>query len=388
MTDSRDALRIAILAHSTNPRGGVVHALELADGLTRLGHDAVVHAPDASSAGFFRETRSKQVSVKASPVGRDVVSMVETRIADYVRHFENAANRRFDVFHAQDSISGNALAELKRRGLIATFARTVHHIDKFDDERLTNWQARSIDEADEIFVVSRHWQEILKNDLGRAATLVGNGVDTRRFTPQTDGREQALRNQWRLRSSPIILCVGGVEERKNTNRILEAFRQVLSVHRDAHLLIAGGASLLNHDIYRRRFNELISDHLELESSVTLLGTVPDADMPALYRIADVLAFPSVKEGFGLVVLEAMASGTSVVTSRIAPFTEYLSQDDVVWCNPLSVVSIADALVVSLSEPLRSRLSKRGTQIAARHDWTATGRAHLPIYRTLQELQYA
>jgi hypothetical protein len=52
----REALRIAILAHSTNPRGGVVHALELGDALTRLGHDVTVHAPDATGAGFFRET--------------------------------------------------------------------------------------------------------------------------------------------------------------------------------------------------------------------------------------------------------------------------------------------------------------------------------------------
>ena len=71
----------------------------------------------------------------------------------------------------------------------------------------------------------------------------------------------------------------------------------------------------------------------LDRAVVCLGPVPDADMPALYRLADALVFPSVKEGFGLVVLEAMASGMPVVTSRIAPFTEYLDDDDVVWCDP-------------------------------------------------------
>ncbi|HEY9215450.1 MAG TPA: MSMEG_0565 family glycosyltransferase, partial [Ancylobacter sp.] len=66
------ALRIAILAHSTNPRGGVVHALELADALTRLGHEAAVHAPDAKGTGFFRPTLCETVSVPASPIGSDV----------------------------------------------------------------------------------------------------------------------------------------------------------------------------------------------------------------------------------------------------------------------------------------------------------------------------
>ena len=96
------ALRIAMLAHSTNPRGGVVHALELADALVKLGHEPVVHAPDAKSAGFFRPTLCETVSVPASPVGTDITEMVEIRAADYVRHFENPAHRCFDVFHAQD----------------------------------------------------------------------------------------------------------------------------------------------------------------------------------------------------------------------------------------------------------------------------------------------
>src|SRR5215475_2356962 len=131
----RPRLRIAILAHSTNPRGSVVHALELGDALCRLGHDATVHAPDASGAGFFRRTRCATVSVAASPAGRDVSAMVETRVADFVRHFETAGRRNFDVWHAQDGISGNALATLKERGLINGFARTVHHIDTFADPR-------------------------------------------------------------------------------------------------------------------------------------------------------------------------------------------------------------------------------------------------------------
>src|ERR1700733_10628974 len=95
------ARRVAILAHSTNPRGGVVHAIELADSLTRLGHEAVVHAPDPKGHGFFRAPLSPAGTVMASPVDKDVAHMVRARIADYVRHFELPANRSFDVFHAQ-----------------------------------------------------------------------------------------------------------------------------------------------------------------------------------------------------------------------------------------------------------------------------------------------
>jgi len=141
-------MRIAILAHSTNPRGGVVHALELGDALCRLGHDASVHAPDAGGRGFFRNSLARTVCVAASPVGRGVAAVVETRIADYLRHFERAEHRCFDVWHAQDGISANALATLKERRRISGFARTVHHVDDFADPRLAALQSRAIESAD------------------------------------------------------------------------------------------------------------------------------------------------------------------------------------------------------------------------------------------------
>src|SRR6476646_2885588 len=170
-------LRIAILTHSINPRGGVVHALELGDALTRLGHEVVVHAPDPARAGFFRDTRCGTAAVPATPADVNVTTMVETRITDYLRYFDQPDTRRFDVWHAQDGISGNALATLKTNGVIAGFARTVHHVDTFQDPRLVALQKRAIATADELFVVSRIWQQALRRDFNREAAIVGNGVD-------------------------------------------------------------------------------------------------------------------------------------------------------------------------------------------------------------------
>ncbi len=132
---------------------------------------------------------------------------------------------------------------------------------------------------------------------------------------------------------PIFLAVGGVEERKNTLRILAGFRALHANLPTARLVIAGGASLLDHDAYQAEFARALASSGLPERAVIRTGPIADALMPALYRAADALVFPSVKEGFGLVVLEAMASGIPVVTSRIAPFTEYLGDDDVLWCEP-------------------------------------------------------
>jgi glycosyltransferase-like protein len=377
------ALRIAILAHSTNPRGGVAHALELGDALTRLGHDVTVHAPDASGAGFFRATLCRTVGVPASPVGRDLTTMVETRVSDYVRYFEQPQNRRFDVWHAQDGISANALATLKERGLIAGFARTVHHVEAFDDARLSVLQLRAITAANRLFVVSRLWRDWLAHELGLDARLVGNGVDRNRFSPVSDATDVALR--WRLDLSPgapMLLAVGGVEQRKNTIRLLEAFRILHAQHPSSCLIIAGGASLLDHDAYRVRFVKALAQSGLPDGAVIRTGPWPQELMPALYRAATSLVFPSMMEGFGLVVLEAMASGVPVVTSRIAPFTEYLGDDDVLWCDPFDARSIAVAMVQSLDIARREHFIARGLEIAARHDWMRTARAHLASYDEL------
>ena len=381
-------LRIAILAHSTNPRGGVVHALELGDALVRLGHAATVHAPDAKGAGFFRETLCETVSVAAAPVGRDMTAMVEIRIGDYLRHFEQPEHRRFDVYHAQDGISGNALATLKERGLIARIARTVHHVDSFSDPRLLALQRRAITAADRHFVVSHAWRERLAADFGIDAGVVGNGVDTARFTPAADGREAALRQRFGLGDGPVFLSIGGVEQRKNTVGILKAFAQVHARQPSARLLIAGGASLLDHDAYRQLFAEILGQSGMPPGAVIETGPIRQADMPALYRIADALVFPSLNEGFGLVVLEAMASDLPVVVSRIAPFTEYLGEGDALWCDPADPASIADAMITVLRGPPRASLIQAGRKVAARHDWRRTARAHLPSYEALRDAPHA
>jgi glycosyltransferase-like protein len=382
-------LRIAILTHSTNPRGGVVHALELGEALGRLGHQPTVHAPDATGAGFFRDASCATACVAATRAGPDTVAMAEARIAHYVRHFESARNRQFDIWHAQDGISGNALATLKERGLIQGFARTVHHVDTFDDDRLSALQLRSITAADGLFVVSRMWRQWLGRELGRDAHHVGNGVDMGRFSPIPDATDAVLRARFGLSSgTPVFLAVGGVEERKNTIRLLEAFRSVHAQHSMCRLVIVGGASLLDHGVYQERFSAVLAESSLPDDAVIRTGPWPQELMPALYRAATTLVFPSTKEGFGLVVLEAMASGVPVVTSRVTPFTEYLGDDDVMWCDPFNPAAIAEAMFASLDARCRERLVARGLNVAGRHSWRTTAQAHLAVYDRLREAVHA
>jgi len=376
-------LRIAMLAHSTNPRGGVVHAMQLSEALTALGHEVVLHAPDSKGHGFFRKAECGIMAFPVAAAVCDMTDMVEQRIADYVRHFEKPAARAFDIFHAHDGISGNAMATLKQRGLIRSYARTVHHVDQLADPRLMELQARSIDEAALFFTVSAIWQHYLQGQ-GKSASVVGNGVDTARYSPSWSGEQTALRDRLNLPAGPLFLSVGGVEARKNTIGILDAFRQLRAVHPEAQLVIAGGASLLDHSGYQDEFRSELAHLHEHASAVHLIGPVADEDMPNLYRFADALVFPSLKEGFGLVVLEALASGVPAIVSSIAPFTEYLTGDDAIWCDPHHSASIAEAMALALVPQIRDRVIPRGLDVASRFSWRRVAEAHLVAYATLKE----
>lgn len=381
-------LRVALLTHSTNPRGGVVHALALGDALADLGFEVVVHAPDGSGAGFFRSTRCETAAFPAPPAGSDTYAMVRARVGAALRYFETRTHRDFDLFHAGDGISGNALAQMKKTGLIARFARTVHHLDTFADPRLDTLQSRSIVAADEVFSPSRRVRDEIAARFGRQAAVVGNGVDLSRFGAAADGGEARLKQRLGLGDGPVFLSVGGVERRKSTIAIVEAFAQVRTVRPTAQLVIAGGASLLDHKSYRRIVaGRLVASGLP-DNAVIATGPLADADMPSLYRIASALVFPSLNEGFELAVLEAMASGLPVVVSHAAPFTEFLGEADAVWCDPQAPASIADAMLMALAEPLQSRLIARGFDIAAAHGWRSVAAAHLAAYARLTNYAHA
>lgn len=378
-------LSIAILTHSTNPRGGVVHGMALAEALCDAGHDATLIAPDVSGAGFFRTPRCATRCIPAMPE-RDLPTMVERRIGeirDALRHDTN-----FDVLHAQDPISANALAELMMDGRIQGFARTVHHLDNFSHPGVVARQARGLTAATELFTVSQLWEDTLLARYGRHAPVVGNGVDLARFFPELVLRDQELRARHGLPpNARLILSVGGVERRKNTLVLLEAFEALRREQPCLHLVIAGGVSLLDHSDYRRLFEERVRDR-GLADAVSVTGAIADDDMPALYRQSCVLAYPSHTEGFGLCPLEALACGIPVVVPAAPPFTEHLHAPEAFWCQPDRPETLVGALRDALDVKSRDHFRTHGPATARRFDWGCVATRHLPAYRRLAALSRA
>ncbi|QOV89678.1 MSMEG_0565 family glycosyltransferase [Humisphaera borealis] len=375
-------LRIGLFTHSTNPRGGVVHCLELGEALAQLGHDVTVHAPAEAGRRFFRPpVLARHVLVPARAVKAALPVVVRQRIQEYVDYVANG-NASFDIFHAHDGISGGALADLTEAGLIEGFVRTVHHLDQFEDPYLDATQSRSVQAARQCLCVSSHWRGALFSRYGVDATTVPNGVNLSRFDPTPTDSDGPLRDKLMEggRAGPFFLAVGGIERRKNTVNILRAFLEVRQSLSRAVLVIAGGASLLDHSDYRREFDAVVAAAgPDAANSVVITGAMSDDQMASAYRIADALVFPSTVEGFGLAVLEAMASGTPVITSRMPPFTEYLDDSKAILVDPHDPGQIAAAMLRVFDPSLRHDLRSAGLQVSVHYSWQASAAAHMRAY---------
>jgi glycosyltransferase-like protein len=381
----RDRLRIAIFTYGVQPRGGIVHALSLTEALVELGHEAVLFAIDDTGGGLFRTPNAPAVLVHVAKVPDEpILPYVERRVAAYVDAFESADMAGFDVYHAHDGISGNALATLTERGDIDGFVRTVHHLDVFAEPAMAALQERSVRAAQRCYVVSALWRRTLEERLGVVADVVPNGVDLARFFPIGDDERAAMRAQVRIPvDAPLFLSIGGVEKRKNAIGTLEAFALVRATKPTARLAIAGGASVFDHSPYRRAYEARAAElGLRLGKDVVVLGALDDAEIVRLLHAADALVFPSLVEGFGLVLLEALACGTPAVTSNIPPFTEFLGPEDALFVDPHDPAAIAAGMLHALDPLAASALRTRGPLVAARHTWAASAVVHADRYRDL------
>jgi glycosyltransferase-like protein len=381
-------VKIALFTYSTKPRGSVIHTLELGEALQEMGHQVCIYALDKDGQGFDYPLSSNYCSIPAQSAPAMMDALIQQRIQEFVDYLSQS-RLTYDCYHAQDCIAANALAILVRQQKIPHFVRTVHHIEDFESPYLQECQDRSIRAANLCLCVSQYWQEELEKHYQIHAPRVINGVNLRRFSSVPQTTDGFCQQQWNLSGSPLYLTIGGIEPRKNSLGLLRAFAYfkslVRSTYPQASLVIAGGASVFDYRDYRQEFFNLAKKlDLQVDRDLILLGIIPDADLPALYRAADVFVFPSLKEGWGLVILEAIASGLPIIAPNCPPFTEFLGEERAILVDPQSPEAIALAMV-ELSNPESSRtLIHNSRLLLDQYTWQSSATMHLQHYQKLLE----
>jgi glycosyltransferase involved in cell wall biosynthesis len=237
----------------------------------------------------------------------------------------------------------------------------------------------AIERADAIIAISEHTRRDLVERLGAPAEriVVTPLAADPSLAPVTDSaRRDAVRRRYRL-PERFALFLGALEPRKNLPRLLEAYAGLeTAVRRDVRLVVAGAAGWLNDRVHAQ------VEALGLAPAVHFAGYIETGDVAPLYSLADVLVYPSLYEGFGLPVLEAMACGTPVIASNVAALPE-VAADAALLVDPGDVDSLRDALARVLDDAgLRADLARRGRARAEHFSWTRCARQTHALYRSL------
>jgi glycosyltransferase involved in cell wall biosynthesis len=239
---------------------------------------------------------------------------------------------------------------------------------------------RSVQRADFIIADSENTRNDLVVLLGvppASIAVVPGGVEAR-FAPVTNAHQlQRARERIGVGDAPFVLAIGVIEPRKNLNRLMDAFQAIKQrgeVPANLKLVLAGGRGWLFDGIFEHHANSPVRD------DILLPGFVPDELLPAVYSAAEVLAFPSLYEGFGLPILEAMACGTPVVASRASCLPE-VAEGAAVLIEPTDVDGLANALeTVLLDSALRKRLIDQGLRRAGEYTWRRAAERLLDVYQ--------
>jgi glycosyltransferase involved in cell wall biosynthesis len=285
-----------------------------------------------------------------------------------------------DLFHATDFVLAPSRA---RRKLL-----TVHDLAFlfYPDAAMPSLHhylnvlvPRSVQQADHLVADSHHTAYDLQEQWrvpAERVTVVQGAVDHARFRPVADADAlAAVRRRYGIGDRPFVLALSRLEPRKNFVRLIEAFhaaRQEASLpHR---LAIAGGKGWLFDAIFAK------VEELGLQEHVLFTGFVDEADLPALYSAAEFFAYPSLYEGFGLPVVEALACGAPVLAADNSCLPE-AGGSGAYYVKAEEVESIAQGLIQLASDgELRARLRTAGLAHAATFTWQRSAEQLLGAYR--------
>ena len=285
------------------------------------------------------------------------------------------------LYHATDFVLPPTLPRTKTLLTVhdLSFVRVPESAQPSLKRYLDNVVPRSVRRADHILADSQATKDDLTALYGtppEKITVLLSGVDARFRRVDDPAAREATRTKYGIPARPYLFAVGTVQPRKNYRRLIQALAQLRAGGRDIGLVIAGGRGWLEDPIYAALRETGMTEF------VHFIGFADDADLPALYSGAAVCALPSLYEGFGLPVLEAMACGTPVLTSNVSSLPE-VAGDAALIVAPTNLDAITAGLARLLDDAaLRERLIALGYAQAARFTWAASATQLLTIYHKL------
>ena len=361
-------MKIAMLTYSLRPRGGVVHALHLAEALRSRGVDVTLFSlirrdSQPTSRSFYRET-----DVPVTLFEFNWQEDIKERLRAMSEAFIDGLPRDFDIYHAQDCVCDTALQLLAAEEAIPSpTVRTVHHIEGFQDAYLNKCEMTALLGNTVKITVSKYWKEQLHNKRGLDSIVIYNGVDTDRFGKTTPPRE------------PFVLFVGGMESRKGLEFAIQTLEILIKMGRELNLIAIARPGFKGVES-RAWFDHLI-ERCGLVGKVEIHELIDDEELTRLYATASVFFLPTRMEGWGLSIMEAMASGCPIVSTPVGGITELVHSGENGLLVPVGDVhGFAEAIERLLDDKaLRDRLCAAAKETVKRFSWDVSAEKTIELY---------
>jgi glycosyltransferase involved in cell wall biosynthesis len=372
-------MHIGIDAHAIGARqgGNETYITNLIKSLAEIDGDNLytIYLADAGAAAQWREnfeTRYKNFSVRLLPPPTPLV-----RVPVYLTY--ELFRRPVDVLHVQYTAPPFCRVPVVVTIHDLAFERMPETFTRRGSFQLKLTVRRTAKKAARIATVSEYSRQDLLDiyKLSPEKVVVTyNGVESS-FTPQPSvpNEAAAVRKRFGV-SRDFLLAVGSLQPRKNLVRLIRAYARLRSEREDfrPQLVIVGRKLWLASEIFDEVKRQRWAD------DVILTGYVADEDLPALYRAARAFVYPSLFEGFGLPPLEAMASGTPVVTSDVSSIPE-ITGDAALLIDPNDERELANALIeIVNNDRLRAELREKGIAQAKKFTWRDAAEKTLRLYK--------
>ncbi|HIJ17844.1 MAG TPA: glycosyltransferase family 4 protein [Thermoplasmata archaeon] len=368
-------MKVAMLTYSTRARGGVAHALKLAERLKRRGIDVTLYSlarsdDEAAARGYFRPV-DVPFQVFRYEWHPDVMVRLERMVHTYARGLPTDA----DVYHSQDCVGSTALALIKDSGKIsAPVFRTVHHVDDFAEPGLFEFEKRAVAHADHRFVVSEYWKHMLAEEHGYDSVVTYNGLDSEEFSNLPPRRSE----------HPTVLFIGGLEARKGLEYLILAMTSVVRNYSEARLIAVAKTGFRGID--EPGWFRILAERAGVTDHLTLLESVSNDELAQLYADCDILVLPSRNEGWGLSLMEAMACSKPVVATRVGGVPELVTDGvEGLLVDPGDVPGLSAAICRLLGDgDERDRMGNAGKERVKAFSWDVAADTVLREYeRALQ-----
>jgi glycosyltransferase involved in cell wall biosynthesis len=370
-------LRICLVSYEFPPGGGgeASYVYNLASGLGRLGHEVLVITPRTAGTQFA-DGPFKIIPTRPS---RALIREVEFLTEAESTISQLAEQGRIDLVHVTFDYP-TFFFRLRNRGVPCV--ATVHHLhlvealamlphvgsapqklaQMFKASILTALEGRLVRQCEAVIAVSGFTAETVRRFLSSPpdrVRIVKNGIDVAGFD---GGDPERFRDRFPGLGEKTVLYVGRLERSKGLQYLIPAFARVLSRVPDATLAIVGRGS----DRYLREL-KLAARSAGVAEKVVFTGRIPQDILPHAYAASALVALPSLMEGFGISLLESMASSRPCVATRTGAIPEILRHRETgLLVKPADSVDLGDAMVTLLSDPaLRTAMGKKGLEVVKR-----------------------